>query len=378
MMLSEAYFHTLDPFALQISGDFGIRWYGLSYLAGFCLAWLFVKWMAKSGRTPLKHETIGDLIFVVIIGTLIGGRVGYACFYGPELLWDFSAAFPFWGVLAVNKGGMSSHGGIVGVVGACCWYAYRQRVSPLVILDLGAIGTTAGLFLGRLANFVNGELPGKRVEDQSNPPSWSMKFPQEIDTWSTEQLVSMTEPLHRLGVMRGDWLSALETLNANPKAPPADAARFVSVNINKLIEACQSGNTEVIDAMRPHLTAVWPSQLIQAATDGPILAGALALIWWGPRRVGVVGGWFGIMYGILRIASEVVREPDAGVERVLGLSRGQLLSVGLIVVGTMVLVIAMTRRDPVKHGGLVRRLPDRNSTDTTGDTPSHDQTPAAD
>ena len=80
-LLAESYFHTLDPFAIQIHGDFGLRWYGISYAVGFLLGWVVIRWMAKTNRSPLTIEQVGDLMFYMIAGVLIGGRLGHAIFY---------------------------------------------------------------------------------------------------------------------------------------------------------------------------------------------------------------------------------------------------------------------------------------------------------
>jgi prolipoprotein diacylglyceryltransferase len=110
---------------------------------------------------------------------------------------------------------------------------------------------------------------------------------------------------------------------------------------------------QVVAVLKPMLTAYNPSQLIQALTDGPIVFGVLTLVWLKPRKPGVVGSWFLIMYALLRVVSEVFRQPDAGVSLTLGLSRGQLLSVLMFVTGCVCLVIAC-RRDVPRVGGLLK------------------------
>ena len=126
-------------------------------------------------------------------------------------------------------------------------------------------------------------------------------------------------------------------------------AQFMSDD--KLITAAQGGNAEIISAMQPVLTPYYPSQLIQALTDGPILAAILILIWLKPRRPGVVGCWFLISYGILRISSEAIREPDEGISLLLGWSRGQVLSVLMILIGAVILtMILRAKSEPL--GGL--------------------------
>ncbi|MCZ6834552.1 MAG: prolipoprotein diacylglyceryl transferase, partial [Planctomycetota bacterium] len=153
LFLAEAYFHTLDPDAISLWGKFSVKWYGLSYAMGFLLSWLFFRWMAKTDRSPLSVQGAGDLMFYMILGVLLGGRLGYVVFYDPMLFITFTSKAPFWGLLAINQGGMSSHGGIIGVIIAVCMFCRSHSLSKLHMLDLSTLASTAGLMLGRLANF---------------------------------------------------------------------------------------------------------------------------------------------------------------------------------------------------------------------------------
>ena len=89
------YVHDLNPFAIQFSEDFGIRWYGLSYMLGFICAYLLIRWLAARQRVGLTPSMVGDFVTYVAIGTLIGGRLGYVIFYAPDLLLKFKGDFPF-------------------------------------------------------------------------------------------------------------------------------------------------------------------------------------------------------------------------------------------------------------------------------------------
>ncbi|MHC5005651.1 MAG: prolipoprotein diacylglyceryl transferase, partial [Planctomycetota bacterium] len=171
LIVAESYVHQLDPFAIRFTESFGIRWYGLAYAAGFVIAWLFIRWFARTGRSPMSPNAVGDLMTWVIVGVLVGGRVGYALFYDPSLFVGFTSSPPWWDLLAINKGGMASHGGILGVIAVCLLYARRHGLSGLHLLDMGAVSCTGGLFLGRLANFVNAELWGRPLppERQADP-----------------------------------------------------------------------------------------------------------------------------------------------------------------------------------------------------------------
>jgi len=342
ILLAEAYLHGLDPFAIKFPASWpiaGLRWYGLAYLAGFLVAWLMVRWMARSHRTAIPARIVPDLMIYLLVGVLAGGRLGYCFFYDPHLLVDFTSEFPFWGLLAINKGGMASHGGILGVVATLWIFATKNHLSKLHLLDVACFTTAPGLFLGRLANFVNAELWGRALPGSMQQPApwWSIKYPQEIMSWSVDRLARFTDALQGAGFTVPQWPDARTT--------------------NRIIEAVQAGDRTVIDALRPELTAFYPSQLFQAITDGPMLMLLMVLVWLKPRKPGVVGAWFLGGYGVMRIATERFREPDLGVALLatpLGdLSRGQVLSV-LMVVVFVVGGLIVIRRDVEPIGGLLR------------------------
>ncbi|MCP4757976.1 MAG: prolipoprotein diacylglyceryl transferase [Planctomycetes bacterium] len=315
--IAESYLHRLDPVAIPLSSDWGIRWYGLAYLAGFVIAWLLIRWMARTGRSLVPEAAVGDLVVYCVVGVLVGGRLGYAFFYQPEILISFSASPPWWELLAIHRGGMASHGGIIGVVVAMIIFARRHALPAMHVVDLVALAACPGLFLGRIANFINGELWGKRLSDaaQTNPPWWSVKYPDEvllgtIDISSVQASVGGQETIHEA-----------------------------------VVTAIKEGDPVITESIVPHLTAWWPSQLVQAISDGPVLLLILIFIWWKPRKPGIVSGSFLIAYGILRVITELVRQPDEGVSLVLGLQRGQLLSVGMILIGIILVAVCSSRSD---------------------------------
>jgi prolipoprotein diacylglyceryltransferase len=110
-ILGASMVHNFDPFLWQIHGNFGIRWYGMAYLAGFLCAFYMIHKMALINKAQIPVRLVSDFITYCAIGILVGGRLGYVFFYSPDLLIQFKSEVPFWGVLAVNEGGMASHRG---------------------------------------------------------------------------------------------------------------------------------------------------------------------------------------------------------------------------------------------------------------------------
>ncbi|UCD75496.1 MAG: prolipoprotein diacylglyceryl transferase [Phycisphaerales bacterium] len=333
LLLAESYLHSLDPYAIRFTESFGLRWYGLSYAVGFVIGWLFMRWFAKTGRSPLTPHQVGDVMFYAVVGVLVGGRLGYAIFYDPALLVGFTADLPFWDLLAINKGGMASHGGMLGVIIVCILFTRKHKVSSLHILDMGGLACTAGFFFGRLANFANAELWGRALPAsmQGNPPWWSVKYPEEILQFDQTRLAAL-EPLRSAIAGDNSFLTRV-----------VEAAR----------DAADPAHNQVVELLRPLLTAYYPSQIFQCLTDGLLVAVILLLIWLKPRKPGVIGCWYLIIYGLLRILSESFRQPDEGVALLAGLSRGQVLSVLMVAAGAVALRICVTR-DVKPLGGFLK------------------------
>lgn len=167
------YVHNLDPIALSI-GPLAIRWYGLMYLVGFLLFLVLGKLRARDSWRDMSSRDVDDLLFYGMIGTIIGGRLGHVFFYGPL---SYYVANPF-EIFAVWKGGMASHGGIIGVIVAMAVFAKTRRKSFLRVADFVVPLVPLGLGAGRIGNFINGELWG-RVADPSLP--WAVVFPHAGD-----------------------------------------------------------------------------------------------------------------------------------------------------------------------------------------------------
>lgn len=159
--------HDLSPFLIQFSDRFGIRYYGLAYVLGFLGGAWILREFARRGRSPLPAAAVGDLMVALVIGVFVGGRVGYFLFYQPETLLHRPLDF-----FKVWEGGMASHGGFLGVAVALIWFGRTRRLPFRHLGDLVAAAAPLGLLLGRIANFINGELWGKITTFR-----WAVIFP---------------------------------------------------------------------------------------------------------------------------------------------------------------------------------------------------------
>lgn len=158
------FIHDIDPVAFSI-GPLAIRWYGLSYIAGILLAWWLLR--VRGPSNGWNNDQIADLVFYCVIGVIVGGRLGSVLFYNlPYYLDNPLAIFRIW------EGGMSFHGGMLGVLAAIGWVGYSQQRSFFAITDFTAPVIPIGLFFGRLGNFMNGELWGKPTD-----LPWGVVFP---------------------------------------------------------------------------------------------------------------------------------------------------------------------------------------------------------
>ncbi len=250
----------LDPVALSL-GPLTVHWYGLTYLAGLAFAWWLAARRSRLPWTAVQRDQVDDLIFYAALGVVLGGRVGYALFYGGEkLLQD-----PTW-ILRVWQGGMSFHGGLLGVLFAMYLFARRHKIGFGSLMDFVAPLTPVGLALGRLGNFIGQELWGRPTD-----APWAMIFPRD----------------------------------------PLQLARH-------------------------------PSQLYQFALEGVLLF--VIMLWFSSRErpTWSVTGVFALGYGCLRFIAEFFREPDRhiGFEAMGWMTRGQLLSLPMVVLGLYLIAMA--------------------------------------
>ncbi len=173
----------IDPVLVQI-GPFALRWYSLAYIGGLAVGWWYLTRLIKKPALwpqtgpPVTRQQLDDVIFWVAIGVMAGGRLGYLLFYEPNLIvapWEkLFGVVPFPPALMTWNGGMSFHGGLIGVTLVGIWFARKHKIDMLSLGDMFACATPIGLFFGRIANFINGELYGRPWDG-----AWAMVFPTD-------------------------------------------------------------------------------------------------------------------------------------------------------------------------------------------------------
>ncbi|MGA0608093.1 prolipoprotein diacylglyceryl transferase [Phenylobacterium sp. VNQ135] len=264
-------FPEFDPVLVQL-GPIAIRWYALAYVAGILLGWRYAVAIVKNPKLwthrppPVTVEQVDDFILWVTLAIIIGGRLGHVFFYTPQLIWtDPLEIFQVW------NGGMSFHGGALGVFLAIILFSLRNRIDLWRLGDVVAAVVPIGLFFGRVANFINGELWGRTTD-----VPWAVVF--------CNQRIQET-----LG-----WCPA----GLEPRHP------------SQLYEAALEGVVLFL--------------ILRWATHGAKLL----------NRRGVVMGLFVTFYALFRISLENVRQPDAGLENLpLGLTMGIYLSIPMLMFG---------------------------------------------
>ena len=263
--------HDLDPVIFRLTETIAVRWYGLAYVTGFLFAFLMLAHYWKKGRTVLSPKMQESLAMALILGVVIGGRLGYFLLYETtDFLRNPLIFFRFW------EGGMSSHGGFVGVALAGLWVARKYKVAPLQIGDVIVSVTAPGLMLGRLANFINGELWGKVTE-----VPWGVIFPSSAPAGMPVELIAARHPSQI-------YQALLEGLVL---------AVYMQVRFWTVKGRGPSASNSPYPSARPgHLT-----------------------------------GEFLVVYSIMRWLGELFREPDASL--IIGMSRGSFYSIFLLLAG---------------------------------------------
>jgi phosphatidylglycerol:prolipoprotein diacylglycerol transferase len=304
------YVHHFDPFIFHVTRTLGPRWYGMAYVLAFLCGYLLLRYLSRRGYADLPPERVADFITgCALFGVILGGRLGYVLFYKPEMLWHPLSIFAVW------EGGMSSHGGILGLFLFTLYYAHRHKFSWLNLGDNLVVTAPIGLFFGRCANFINGELYGRAAT-----VPWAMQFPKELFDHSNEADAAT---------------AALSSIDPSLTSPEA------------IVDA--AGRPEVKEALRPILTPRHPSQLYEAFFEGMVLFGILWFVRTRTRQPnGVLTGLFFICYAVFRIVVEYFREPDASL--ISGFTRGQFFSFFLIAIGIAFIIAAKFRPTYPKHG----------------------------
>lgn len=181
--IADYYHHDLPAFLVRFPEAWpleGIRYYGLSYVAGFVGAWLLLRLYFRARRSPLNPEQVTNLMFALIVGVALGGRIGYMLFYDTaDLLRDPLQLVRVW------EGGMASHGGMIGVALAALWVSRSEKIPFLQISDLACSVASLGIAFGRIANFINGELWGKAAH-----VPWAVVF-REYDSLTGQYLYTI-------------------------------------------------------------------------------------------------------------------------------------------------------------------------------------------
>jgi phosphatidylglycerol:prolipoprotein diacylglycerol transferase len=270
----------IDPIAISI-GPLDIHWYGVMYLLAFLSFWTIGNWRATWQRWhKWNPQDVSDVLFYGMLGVVIGGRLGYMLFYGMDLLLrDPLSLFRVW------DGGMSFHGGLLGVIIAMAWFARRSKRTFWQVADFVAPIVPIGLAFGRVGNFIGGELWGRLTD-----VPWAVIF--------------------------------------------AGSTGINPANTLALTEAWKSG---ALDHLARH-----PSQLYQAGLEGVALF--IILMWYArkPRPAAAVSGLFLAGYGVFRLVVEFFRQPDEhiGFLAMHWLTMGMILSLPMIAAGIIIMVIA--------------------------------------
>lgn len=277
------YVHDIDPIVLSL-GPLAIHWYGLMYLCGLGAAWWIGRNRVRAGRFGISEQQFSDLIFEGMLGVILGGRIGYMLVYGrAELAGDPLSLFRVW------EGGMSFHGGLVGVMVALAWWSRRHQRHAFDTIDFVAPLVPFGLGFGRIGNWIGGELWGRQTD-----ASWGVIFPKAVE--------------------------------------------HLGLSIDEIKAQAAQG---LLNQEMRH-----PSQLYQAFLEGVLLGGVLLWFTRRERPRYAASGVFALVYGLGRFIVEFAREPDAHMGYIAfgWMTTGQALSLPLIALGGFLLFLAYRRR----------------------------------
>ena len=326
-MILATYIHDLDPVLVKIWGPLQVRWYGLSYLAAFVAGYFILRSLARRRLWVVGEEATADfLTWAAVFGVFLGGRLGHVLFYTvADKGWGPVLEDPLM-VIRVWDGGMASHGGILGLFLFTLWYAWRRKLSWPGVGDGLVVAAPLGLFFGRMANFINGELYGRPAGEGV---SWAVKFPAAFFEQPEE------------GGRLAEAVAAAKGIDPQ-------------VTSRNLVEAMRE-NEAAREAAGEFLLARHPSQIYEGVLEGLVL---FAILWtirvvWKKAPHGFLTGAFFIFYAVFRIFVENYRMPDA--KLVLGgaMTKGQFYSVFMVAIGLAFWAWAFFGKGRGKGKGLV-------------------------
>ncbi|MEO0448199.1 MAG: prolipoprotein diacylglyceryl transferase [Verrucomicrobiota bacterium] len=305
--MTEYPIHDISPWLLQISGNFGIRWYGVSYVAGIVAAFYLLKWMARKRYGQMKEDEVSDfLIYAAVFGVFLGGRMGFVLFYAvPNEGIGILFRDPLM-IIRVWDGGMAAHGAILGLTLYTLYYARQKGYNWPGVGDNLCTVAPLGIAFGRIANFINGELYGKPAT-----VPWAMKFPGEMER-------------HEI------WFRVSQRL---PQFAHPDQVKAAL------------DQPEVRQVLQEVLTPRHPSQFYQAGLEGLTLFGILMFLRTRFPKLGygMLTGAFFMGYATFRIIAEIYRDADYGSANILGLQKGQFYSLFMYAAGAAFLYYGWTR-----------------------------------
>jgi phosphatidylglycerol---prolipoprotein diacylglyceryl transferase len=335
----------LDPIIFAIPGTpLALRWYGLMYVLAFGFGYFVLRWAQSTGYLRVKKDEITAIIVAGVLGTFLGGRLGYVLFYQFDRLIlnteNLELANRLYMLIAVWEGGMSFHGGVFGVAAAVIYYSWKHKRNVLNIHDVAVLFVPLGVALVRVGNFINGELYGRTINDaDGNPitdpeklPWYAMKFPTDMQAEDGQEALSRA--------LREQWQAA------NPGKPlsemPPETMQRMPVD------------TAAWEQTQHLFPGRYPSQIVQFLFEGMLVLAVCWLLRPWLKKPGQLAGAFLMLYAVFRIPAELIRQPDTQIDparaedlggtaaflSAIGLTMGQLLSVVIFLGGLAIILVA--------------------------------------
>ncbi len=259
-------FPDFDPIAFSI-GPLHVHWYALAYIAGLVLGLYYIKWMIRRPPHAMTSEQVDDFLVWATLGVVLGGRLGYVLFYQPI----FYFAHPSQ-IVAVWNGGMSFHGGLLGVLTAIALFSRRHKLNMFAVADAVCTAVPIGLFFGRIANFINGELFG-RVAPPGLP--WAMIFPGggPLPRYPSELIEASLEGLTLGLVMLYLWRKPSIRLRPGTLS----GAFLIGYGLARI-------TGEFFRQPDPFLGYLWFGATMGQLLSIPLVIAGAVLVWWAARR----------------------------------------------------------------------------------------------